>query len=59
MTIQTQRAGSHYKARFEGEADFCFGSTPKQAKANLTLWKKDKRPLKLLLAAKFQSEAGS
>jgi hypothetical protein len=56
MTVQIQRSGSIYKARFEGTADFTFGETPNQARRSLLLWKKDYRPTKLLLSAKFQNE---
>ena len=30
-TIQVQRAGGFYRARFDGEATCCFGDTPQQA----------------------------
>lgn len=34
-TIQVQRAGSHYKARYAGEASCCFGETPQDATRRL------------------------
>jgi hypothetical protein len=36
--IQVQRAGSHYKARFDGEATFTFGATPEYAIKLLNFW---------------------
>jgi len=33
--IQVQRAGGHYKARWEGESACCFGSTPESATERL------------------------
>jgi len=36
--VQVQRVGSHYRARYAGEANSCFGSTPKDAAARLKFW---------------------
>jgi hypothetical protein len=33
--VRVQRAGSHYKARFDGEASCAFGATPHEAAARL------------------------
>ena len=34
-SVQIKRAGSHYKARFRGAANFCFGQTPPEARERL------------------------
>jgi len=33
--IQVQRAGSHYRARYAGQAACCFGETPQEASSKL------------------------
>jgi len=33
--VYVQRAGSHYKARYEGEASCCLGETPQEASRRL------------------------
>lgn len=39
-TVTVQRAGSHYKARYAGGRDCCFGVTPKDAAARLKTFEK-------------------
>ena len=34
-TLQVQRAGSHFKARFAGRADYTFGTSPQEAEQKL------------------------
>lgn len=38
VKIQMQRAGSHYRARFEGRAPNCFGTTPQEAESRLRIF---------------------
>lgn len=37
-SIQLQRAGGHYKARYEGRKTYVFGATPEQATKRLLCW---------------------
>lgn len=43
LKIQVQRAGSHYRARYQGGAVSVFGETAKDATHNLKFFSKDGR----------------
>ncbi len=36
--VQVQRVGSHYRARYAGDATCCFGRTPSEAQNRLKFW---------------------
>jgi len=38
--VQVQKTGGWYRARYEGEANSCFGTTATEAKSKLKLWEK-------------------